>query len=277
MMLPDGRKLAWSEWGPEEGRSVLFCTGAGMSGALGFGEEFLQDLNLRLIAVDRPGLGGSTHHPDKSLRTWSLDIAAFLDAHGCRDTLAVGFSQGAPFALALAAENLVRKVALVSGQDDLGHPDFEGVLDLQVAGMIAAARKDPQGFEQDVASMASDSWLWDMIMAMSAECDRAVYSGEAFSRLYRTSLAEGFSQGTAGYARDLAIALEEWTFDPGSIEVPVAIWYGLRDSSPVHSPDFGRSLAARLPRSTRIVDEVEGGSILWTRSRDILNDLVTMR
>jgi hypothetical protein len=50
----------------------------------------------------------------------------------------------------------------------------------------------------------------------------------------------------------------------------VDLWYGAQDTSPVHSPDFGATLAARLPRATRTVDPGEGGSILWTRARDIL-------
>jgi hypothetical protein len=42
--LSDGRKLAWSEWGPENGRCVLLCSGAGMSGSLGFGVDVVHDL-----------------------------------------------------------------------------------------------------------------------------------------------------------------------------------------------------------------------------------------
>lgn len=57
MQLHDGRRLAWSEWGPVDGIPVLFCTGAGMSGWLGLGASDLPNLGLKLIAIDRPGLG----------------------------------------------------------------------------------------------------------------------------------------------------------------------------------------------------------------------------
>lgn len=43
MRLADGRALAWSEWGPAEGLPVLFCTGAALSGSLGFGAEDSED------------------------------------------------------------------------------------------------------------------------------------------------------------------------------------------------------------------------------------------
>ncbi|MBD1909329.1 MULTISPECIES: hypothetical protein [unclassified Leptolyngbya] len=55
--LQDSRKLAWSEGGSVNGTPVLCCTGAGMSGSLGFGIRHLPALGLRLIAIDRPGLG----------------------------------------------------------------------------------------------------------------------------------------------------------------------------------------------------------------------------
>lgn len=61
--LPDGRQLAWSQWGPEDGHPVIFCTGAGMSGSLGFSADHLSELGFRLLASDRPGLGRSTPHP----------------------------------------------------------------------------------------------------------------------------------------------------------------------------------------------------------------------
>lgn len=54
--LTDGRRLGWYEWGPCDGTPVLFCTGAAMSGSLGFGPDCLADFGLRLMAVDRPRL-----------------------------------------------------------------------------------------------------------------------------------------------------------------------------------------------------------------------------
>lgn len=38
--------------------------------------------------------------------------------------------------------------------------------------------------------------------------------------------------------------------------------------------DFGTTLASRLPDSTHSIDDEEGGSILWTRSGTILEQLL---
>ncbi len=268
--LPDGRRLAWHQWGPATGRPVIFCTGAGMSGSLGFGTDCLDGLNLRLIAPDRPGLGASTPHPSKTLTSWADDIARLPDLQGAT---AVGFSQGGPFALALAAAGLVDRVALVCAQDDFGHTATAALLPPEVAAMVTAARYDPAGFEQQIAATATAGWLWDMIMAMSGQGDRAVFGGPDFAGRYRACLEEGFAQGADGYARDLVLTWNDWPTRPEDIATPVRLWYGRQDTSPVHSPDFGATLARRLPNARLTIDDDAGSAMLWTRTGDILADL----
>jgi pimeloyl-ACP methyl ester carboxylesterase len=273
--LSDRRWLAWSEWGPVDGRPVLLCTGAALSGWLGFGADHLADMGLRLMAVDRPGLGDSAPHPGKTLSTWAEDIRELKAAQQLQNLTAVGFSQGAPFALALAAQGLVEAVAVVSGQDELTHPGIKPMLHPEVAGMVEAIRADAAGFERQFARMATPAGLWQLIVGMSAEQDRALYLDEHFSQAFQRALQEGFAQGSQGYARDLINAMQPWPFALEHIEVPVDLWYGALDSSMVHSPDFGATLAARLPRATRTLDLEAGGSILWTKAYDILARLTS--
>ena len=274
MRLRDGRTLAWFEWGPVNGLPVVFCTGAAMSGWLGFGANALPALGMKLMAIDRPGLGASDPQPGKTLASWVDDVGQFIAANGLQNVTAVGFSQGAPFALALAGHHLVRAVAIVSGTDQLAHPPLTSLLHPEVARMIQAVQQDAAAFERHVAQMATPEWLWGLILQMSGERDRALYLGHAaFREAYRRCLREGFSQGAQGYARDLVNALGPWPIEPERITLPVDLWYGRADASPVHSPDFGATLALRLPDASRTVDPAEGGSILWARARDILTKL----
>lgn len=265
--LPGGRAFAWTEWGPPAGRPVIFCTGAGMSGSLGFGEDLLDAFGLRLIAPDRPGLGRSDPDATRTLASWLADIR-HLDL---TDPVAVGFSQGAPFALALSP--LVAAITIVCGQDDFGWPATASRLPAEVAAMVAEARRDPAGFERQIAGTATAGWLWTMIMTMSAPADRAVFEAPGFGGRYRACLDEGFAQGAAGYARDLVLTWNDWPMAPEAVAAPVQLWYGRQDTSPVHSPDFGATLARRLPRATLNVVEDQGSAILWTRARDILAGL----
>lgn len=266
--LPDGRILAYTEWGSPGARPVLFCSGAGMSGSLGFGLDALDDLGLRLVGIDRPGLGRSTADPALTLDSWVAD-ARHLPAAAERP-LAVGFSQGSPFALALGAAGVAEAVAVVAGLDDV--QEARDRLVPQVAAMVDLATIDPEGFERQFAGMADPEGLWSLVLGMSGDSDRAFYGGP-LAEAYRRSLEEGFAAGAAGYARELAVTYRPWPFRLEELRVPVQLWYGLLDTSPVHSPDFGATLERRIPDARRFAVDDAGSSLLWTRARDILATL----
>lgn len=272
--LRDGRALGWAEWGPADGVPVLFCPGAATSRWLGFGADAVDALGVRLVSVDRPGLGASDADPGRTLPDFARDVADLAAARGLRGLRGVGFSQGAPFVLACAAAGVVEAAAVVSGTDELAHPDTIDGLVPEVRALVAHAVADPGAAERDFAAFGSAERMWQMVGAGSGEADRAIYTDPGFAPLFRRALAEAFARGAGGYARDTVLAMGRWPFDPGAIAVPVHLWYGALDTSPVHAPDLGERLAARIPGARRTVVPGEGGAILWTRAREILAALV---
>ncbi|WP_374834159.1 alpha/beta fold hydrolase [Paenochrobactrum pullorum] len=273
LKLADNRQLVWHEWGALDGRVVIFCPGAGMAGRFVFGERDAEELNLRMISVDRAGLGGSDADPQKTLASWTQDIEQLLNHLEAEAPLAIGFSQGAVFAYALAAVNLVEALTIVSGQDELSHPAVIKQLPDSVAVMVERANSDKLALETEIAQFATAEWLWQMIETMSAEQDRAYYAQGDFAPHYRVALDAGFVQGAAGYARDTILAMAPWPFKLEEINCPVQLWYGLADTSPVHSPDFGETLSKRLPCVKLNQIESSGSAVLWTQSREILMQL----
>ncbi|SNY91062.1 Pimeloyl-ACP methyl ester carboxylesterase [Cohaesibacter sp. ES.047] len=273
LQTPDERHLAWHEWGKEDGAPVLYCPGAGMAGLLPFGEDVCSAQGLRMISVDRPGLGGSDPDEGKSFTSWQSDIAHLLDHLGVSSVKTIGFSQGAPFALALGAAGIASSVTIVSGQDELSHPKVISQLPAPVASMVDLATNKPDALQDEIEKSATPDWLMQMIETMSSDQDRAFYMAPDFAPRYRQSLEDGFCQGPVGYAQDTVLAMAPWTFDVEEMPCPVQLWYGLRDISPVHAPDFGETLAERLPSATLSRIPSEGSAILWTRSEEILSAL----
>ncbi|MFO7562268.1 MAG: alpha/beta hydrolase [Enhygromyxa sp.] len=271
--LAKGRSLGWAEWGDERGRPVLLFPGAGTSASLGFGVEVLDRLEVRLIGVDRPGLGLSDPAPGRTLIDWAEDIAALIDARKLGPTPAVGFSQGGPFALACAAAGVVRAAAIVSGSDELAAPELRDSLPEPLQALLDHVALEPDAAELDFRKLDAER-MWRMILDGSAPEDRGVYLQPSFAAVLRRALAEGFSHGADGYARDTVLAMSRWPFDLGSIRVPVDLWYGGRDTSFVHSPDFGESLARRIPNASRTLVADAGGSLLWTHAAAILGRLL---
>src|SRR5215467_2052963 len=96
--LRDGRRLAYSVAGPEDGFPVLYFHGAiGTAVAIGAAVEAL---GLRYICVNRPGFGGSDLAPGRRMLDFADDIEQLADALGLDQFAVVGVSAGGPYALA---------------------------------------------------------------------------------------------------------------------------------------------------------------------------------
>jgi pimeloyl-ACP methyl ester carboxylesterase len=271
--LPGGRRLGWAEWGPQDGTPVVLCPGAATSRHLGFAADALDALHVRLVSVDRPGLGASDPAPARTLSDWGAAVSDLARVRGLGGLGVVGFSQGAPFALAVAASGVATAVAVVAGTDELAHPSLDGLVDPGVRQLVQLAVADPGRAEATFARMDAET-MWDMVMAMSGEADRAAYAEPSFARAYRVAVEEAFAQGSGGYARDTVLAMSPWPFDVTSIAVPVDLWYGALDASPVHSPDLGATLARRIPGARRHVLDDAGGALLWTHGEQVLRELL---
>ncbi|QKW40831.1 alpha/beta hydrolase [Actinomadura sp. NAK00032] len=269
--LSDGRSLGWAEWGSPDGIPVLLCAGAATSRWLGFGGGVVETLGVRLVSVDRPGLGVSTPAPGRTFSDFAGDMRQLCVLRGLENPAVVANSQGAPFAIACAEAGVASAMALVSGADEVAAPQFASVLPADLRGLVERATSDPDGAEEFFAGFTAEA-MWNMVMAASPECDLAVYRDPDFAAAYRRALDEGFAQGAAGYARDTVLAMGRWPFVFDKISVPVDIWYGEHDTS--HSPDNGAFLATRMTTAQRSVVPGIGGALLWTHAEPILTSLL---
>ena len=80
LLLPDGRKLGYAQYGSQTGRSVFYVHGHPASRLEG---AHLHDLGLklgaRIIAPDRPGIGWSSPQPDRTLLDYPKDLENLAD------------------------------------------------------------------------------------------------------------------------------------------------------------------------------------------------------
>ena len=72
--LRDGRWLGFVESGDPHGMPVLFFHGFGTTRVVCPYDEAARQLGVRLIAIDRPGLGLSTPLPGRRLLDWPADV-----------------------------------------------------------------------------------------------------------------------------------------------------------------------------------------------------------
>ena len=100
----DGRTLSYLEVGDPGGPLVLHNHGGPGSR---LEARLLADAaaknHLRLVCVDRPGMGQSGRQKARSYAGWAHDLIAVADALGYQEFGVTGWSEGGPWALAAAA------------------------------------------------------------------------------------------------------------------------------------------------------------------------------
>src|SRR5215210_2245818 len=113
VLLADGRRLGYAEYGDSLGQPVMFFHGLGTSRLVCPPDEAAaRKLGVRLIAVDRPGIGISDPLSGRSLLDWPRDVAQLADQLGIERFSVVGWSGGGPYAAA-CGHSLAHRVLAV--------------------------------------------------------------------------------------------------------------------------------------------------------------------
>jgi hypothetical protein len=80
VILSDGRKLGYAQYGSPAGKPIIFLHGMPGSrlDAAHF-DDVGKELGARVIGIDRPGIGWSTPQRDRTLLSHAKDIEALTD------------------------------------------------------------------------------------------------------------------------------------------------------------------------------------------------------
>jgi pimeloyl-ACP methyl ester carboxylesterase len=277
--LPDGRTLGFSEFGDPEGRPVLWFAGTPGGGRqIPPGTpELAQRLGLRIVSVERPGLGRSTHHPRRTLLSFAADVEVLVDAEGHERVGLIGLSGGGPHVLSTAwhmpdrvvAGGVLGGLAPVSGDDvayfnPLLHWALQRVHDLHVPlgeGLSRAV--------QPLLPVASH--VFEVGIRLLPPIDRPVLSQPAMKAMFLDDLVDVARTGLRSIARDLAVFAKPWGFDVSEIRVPIRIWHGTADATVPLA--HGEWLAQRIPDAELVTISGEGHFAGFTRTGDVLTTI----
>lgn len=276
--LPDGRTLAWAEFGDRGGEPVIAFHGTPSCRL----EEVAFDgpaseRNVRVIAPDRPGIGRSSPQPHRALLDWPADVTALADRLSLDSYVVLGVSGGGPYALACGIDPDPRltRVVVVSGCCPLDRPDANvgiGVSD-RVFGSLAThfapgGRAAVRLLEASIRRMPGAVWRsW----AGELTPDERALVELLPERERFDTLVEAARQGSAGLVDDYRVTCEPWGFLPEEVEVPVTLWHGEADETvPLHQ---AQDLMARIPHVELYVVPGQGHLLLATRTAEIVADL----
>jgi len=146
IILKDGRRLGFAEYGETTGKAVFHFNGSGGS-RLEYPSDpsILTDLGIRLISTDRPGHGLSDPQPGRRLLDWPEDIGQLADILGIDRFHVMGWSAGGPHALACALKlpDRVLTGAIISGLAPPDRPNPYEALSFGMKTLMIIARRVP--------------------------------------------------------------------------------------------------------------------------------------
>jgi pimeloyl-ACP methyl ester carboxylesterase len=233
-------------------------------------------LGVRLVCVDRPGIGRSDADPAKTLISSAADLEAVADALGIERFALLGHSGGGPYALACAhaLPERVSAVAIASGFAPFDRPDAYAGMTSRMGGyvrLLRAApwlagplmRSAPARFRKD-PDKAFAQQFGDLCPSDAA----ALEQPEARANLLAAA-TEALHAGHAGVAAESRLLfVRPWGFSPAEVRCRVDLWYG--DADTLVPPQMGSYLAGAIPDSRLEILPGEGHMAYVTHWAEIL-------
>jgi pimeloyl-ACP methyl ester carboxylesterase len=250
---PDGRVLAVWDGGDPVGNPVLVHNGTPMSRHLyGTNVADAAEQGLRLISYDRPGYGGSTPQPGRTVGDSAADVRAICSALQIDKLAMWGLSGGGPRVLACASllPDLVTAAAALASFAPYNAEGLDWFDGLQAADAYRRALTDPDsvraalkdGREEELAMTASE--LIELFGPSLSPPDAAVLTGELAEYTVRTN-QEALAPGSQGWWDDSYGLIRPWGFEVTDISVPVLLLHGKQDKFVPFA--HGQWLANQIP------------------------------
>ncbi|MFG1930912.1 alpha/beta fold hydrolase [Mycobacterium sp. NPDC048908] len=240
IILEDGRRLTCLDVGDPSGPLALHNHGGPSSRleARLLAESAAKN-RLRLVCIDRPGMGQSSPQKQRSYAGWADDLVAVADHLGYREFGVTGWSEGGPWALAAAAYIDPARLRHVSSIAPGSYGAFGDNSAAQYLSRIdalggALALRFTPGFRLMYAMLGvSAKWFPASFVKQIRngvnDYDRELLLRPQIAIDFAESSAECFAHGSDGLVRDAECLYRRWSFDVSAIHRPVHIWQGLDD------------------------------------------------
>lgn len=242
--LRDGRALGFSQIGPDNGKPIFYFHGSpGSRLEIGLIEDLPQAcarFDVRLMGVDRPGIGLSDFKPGRKFIDFPDDVIELADQLGYEKFAVMSFSAGGPYAMACAWKISAR---------------------LTNAGIVSSPC--PYAVPGAMKGMGSMNWMYFKSAGIHPKLTEIILgqmrnatpnrlppqesSGMApvdYNLIFKSGLAEKFiaaaykevcRSGMRGLGYEASLYSKPWGFTREAITMKVHLWHGDTDlSAPVH-------------------------------------------
>ncbi len=283
LKLPDGRQLCYAEYGDPNGKPIFEFHGNPSSrlGSMLF-DEAARRHGIRIIGIDRPGMGLSDYKPGRKLLDWPDDVLKLAEALKIDHFSIVGGSGGVPSVLACAYKipGRLTSVGVLFGPRPLGTPGATDGWSRSRRIQAFLGRNSPLWIGRMAMSAVARMMRRDPERALSKmfkelpQSDKEAFKQPNVKQQYIDTIREAFRSGARGVALDYALSMKPWGFRLEYISIEVNLWHGEDDT--VVPPAMGRYLAEAIPNCHAWFLPNEGHfSLLPNHVDEILGVLVT--
>jgi pimeloyl-ACP methyl ester carboxylesterase len=252
----DDRQIGFAEFGDPQGRAIFWLHGTpGARRQIPMeARVYAEKRQIRLIGIDRPGIGSSTPHQYDTVFAFADDLRTIADTLGIDKMEVIGLSGGGPYTLACAAAmpdrvvaaGVIGGVAPTTGSDGIAG-GVMGSVGLRVAPLLQVAG-GPIGV---VASALIrlirpvGSPAVDLYGRVSPEADRQLLARPEIKAMFLDDLLNGSRKQMAAPFADVVVFARDWGFRLEEVKVPVRWWHG--DHDHIVPFEHGQHVVAKLP------------------------------
>ena len=280
--LRDGRSMGIASAGREDGFPIIHCHGSGSSRLeVKLLAAAASEAGVRLIGLDRPGIGRSDPKPGSRLLDWPDDVVEVADHLGIERFAVEGLSAGGPYALACAYK-IPQRLTSCGLISTVSPPDLmrkAGTGWMRTMWWIGAraphlvllyARLVQRMTGSDAASI--EKYLARYAARLGGADQQCLRNPEMRGQIAQ-AMAESFRQGAAGNLEIVLAEGQPWGFQVEQIAFEkLFLWHGEQDRIMPVAP--ARLLSQSLPHCMATFYPDEGHfSTLVHHAPDIFHQL----
>ncbi|MAE97290.1 MAG: alpha/beta hydrolase [Deltaproteobacteria bacterium] len=280
--LGDGRSIGVAEYGDPDGDAIFWFHGTpgGRRQVPPLARELAAERGVRLIGVERPGVGSSTPHLHDRVADGARDIEHVADRLNIGRFGIVGLSGGGPYVLACAHELPERVVAgaVLGGVAPVCGEEAASGGAVALAGRFGPLLEmlyQPLGhfvWATVFALRPLASQAFDLFIGTMPEGDQEVMNRPEMKEMFIDDMLRAGRSQLHAPIYDAVLFARPWGFSLRDIRVPIRFWHG--DSDHIVPLDHGEHQAKLVPDSDLKVRPREGHMGSLDAAEEILDTIL---
>ena len=250
--LTNSHSIAFEEYGDPNGEPWLYFHEGGNSRLeCAFFHSAAKARGLRLLAIDRPGIGGSSYYRTDSASTFARDALEFCDRLQLDRFSVLSHGSGGVFSLALAhlaPQRVTQQVSLgglpgsVLGPDNLALRKatwWDGITPPLINALVQ--------LKVNFSRQPLPEFIKPLLQPLNS-ADSRILNKPRVRQTLELDRREALRQGAQGIAQDIAMGFRKLEFSLAAVRVPLVIWQGRSDGPSAASATTATAyLIGRLP------------------------------